>query len=106
MLDMGFEPDIRRIVGEFQMPEKGQRQTLMYSATFPEEIQKLATDFLHDYLFLTVGRVGGATSDITQKVIEVTEIEKREKLSEILQDAGKCVKIPSIFFSIMYCRML
>ena len=42
MLDMGFGPEIRKIVDEFDMPPKGHRQTLMFSATFPEEIQQLA----------------------------------------------------------------
>lgn len=45
------------------------RTTLMYSATFPKEIRRLARDFLKpNYLFLKVGRVGGTTTDITQKV--------------------------------------
>ena len=39
MLDMGFEPQIRRIVEQDTMPKAGQRQTLMFSATFPKEIQ-------------------------------------------------------------------
>ena len=39
MLDMGFEPQIRRIVEQDTMPPAGQRQTLMFSATFPKEIQ-------------------------------------------------------------------
>lgn len=39
MLDMGFEPQIRRIVEQDTMPPVGQRQTLMFSATFPKEIQ-------------------------------------------------------------------
>ena len=42
MLDMGFGPEIRKIVEEFGMPPKTERQTLMFSATFPEEIQQLA----------------------------------------------------------------
>ena len=41
MLDMGFEPQIRRIVEQDNMPPTGTRQTLMYSATFPKEIQVL-----------------------------------------------------------------
>ena len=89
MLDMGFEPEVRRVVQEFNAPDKSQRQTLMFSATFPEEIQKLAADFLNDHIFLTVGVVGGTTSDIQQNVIEVTEGEKREKLQEILSAAGE-----------------
>ena len=39
MLDMGFEPQIRRIVDQDTMPASGIRQTLMFSATFPKEIQ-------------------------------------------------------------------
>lgn len=40
MLDMGFEPDMRKLVGSPGMPAKEDRQTLMFSATFPEEIQR------------------------------------------------------------------
>lgn len=39
MLDMGFEPQIRRIVLEDKMPGIGERQTLMFSATFPKKVQ-------------------------------------------------------------------
>lgn len=39
MLDMGFEPQIRRIVEQMDMPPRGQRQTMLFSATFPKEIQ-------------------------------------------------------------------
>jgi len=56
MLDMGFEPQIRRIVEGEDMPPSSKRQTLMFSATFPKEIQRLAGSFLRDYIFLTVGR--------------------------------------------------
>jgi ATP-dependent RNA helicase DDX3X len=52
MLDMGFEPQIRRIVEGEDMPDVRGRQTLMFSATFPREIQHLAKDFLKDYVFL------------------------------------------------------
>lgn len=46
MLDMGFEPQIRYIVEECDMPAVKDRQTLMFSATFPRDIQMLARDFL------------------------------------------------------------
>ena len=39
---MGFMPDIERAIGHDTMPAKGERQTLMFSATFPDEIQKTA----------------------------------------------------------------
>jgi ATP-dependent RNA helicase DDX3X len=58
MLDMGFEPQIRRIVEQEGMPHGEERQTMMFSATFPQNIQRLAGDFMRDYIFLTVGRVG------------------------------------------------
>ena len=39
MLDMGFEPQIRKIVEQMDMPPPGERQTMLFSATFPKEIQ-------------------------------------------------------------------
>lgn len=68
MLDMGFEVQIRRIVEKETMPKTGERQTLMFSATFPSPIQMLARDFLDNYIFLAVGRVGSTSENITQKV--------------------------------------
>ncbi|XP_064153272.1 ATP-dependent RNA helicase DDX4-like isoform X2 [Anguilla rostrata] len=89
MLDMGFEPDMRRLVGSTGMPPREQRQTLLFSATYPEDIQRLAADFLKtDYLFLAVGQVGGACSDVEQNVYEVTQYAKRDKLVELLQTTG------------------
>jgi len=58
----------------------------MFSATFPKEIQLLAQDFLTDYVFLAVGRVGSATENVTQKVEYVDERDKKEKLMKILPD--------------------
>ncbi|CAG0891942.1 unnamed protein product [Darwinula stevensoni] len=84
MLDMGFEPQIRRIVEGDKMPPTGERQTLMFSATFPKEIQILARDFLHNYVFLAVGRVGSTSENITQKVVWVEEQDKRSFLLDLL----------------------
>lgn len=88
MLDMGFEPQIREIVERSSMPITGQRQTLMFSATFPKEIQMLARDFLDNYIFLAVGRVGSTSENITQKILWVEEHEKRSFLLDLLQAAG------------------
>ena len=71
MLDMGFEPQIRQLVEQRDMPRTGERQTMLFSATFPKEIQRMASDFLHDYVFLTVGRVGSSTELINQTVCYV-----------------------------------
>ncbi|XP_060732333.1 DEAD-box helicase 3 X-linked a isoform X5 [Tachysurus vachellii] len=84
MLDMGFEPQIRRIVEQDTMPPKGLRQTMMFSATFPKEIQILARDFLEEYIFLAVGRVGSTSENITQKVVWVEESDKRSFLLDLL----------------------
>ncbi|XP_067889177.1 probable ATP-dependent RNA helicase DDX4 isoform X1 [Heterodontus francisci] len=89
MLDMGFEPDMRKLVNSFDMPPKQNRQTLMFSATFPEEIQRLAADFMKgDYLFLAVGQVGGACGDVQQSILQVDQYSKRNKLVEILTNIG------------------
>jgi len=82
MLDMGFEPQIRRIVMEEDMPDT--RRTFMFSATFPREIQRLAADFLHDYVFVTVGRVGNAAADILQKVEYIDSNKKTQFLLNFL----------------------
>jgi ATP-dependent RNA helicase DDX3X len=84
MLDMGFEPQIRRIVEECGMPHGDDRQTMMFSATFPANIQRLASDFLQDYIFLTVGRVGSASKDVTQTVEFVEENDKTDFLMRFL----------------------
>ncbi|ORY75027.1 P-loop containing nucleoside triphosphate hydrolase protein [Leucosporidium creatinivorum] len=84
MLDMGFEPQIRRIVEGEDMPGVTERQTLMFSATFPRDIQMLARDFLKDYIFLSVGRVGSTSENITQKVEYVEDEDKRSVLLDIL----------------------
>ena len=65
-----------------------ERQTLMFSATFPEDIQRLAGKFLHNYLFLAVGIVGGACSDVEQRFNLVTKFEKRSKLTNLISLGG------------------
>ncbi|PIA36967.1 hypothetical protein AQUCO_03100010v1 [Aquilegia coerulea] len=64
MFDLGFEPQIRSIVGQIR-PD---RQTLLFSATMPRKIEKLAREILTDPTRVTVGEVGMANEDITQVV--------------------------------------
>ncbi|CAL5443279.1 unnamed protein product [Camellia sinensis] len=96
MLDMGFEPQIRRIVEQMEMPPPGARQTMLFSATFPTEIQRLASDFMSNYIFLAVGRVGSSTDLIFQKVEFVQDMDKRNYLMDLLHTQcdngahGKC----------------
>jgi ATP-dependent RNA helicase DDX3X len=84
MLDMGFEPQIRRIVEGENMPRSGDRQTLLFSATFPKEIQRLAADFMHNYIFLSVGRVGSSTDLIVQHIEYVAANDKRQVLLDLI----------------------
>ncbi|CAN3353216.1 ATP-dependent RNA helicase Ded1p [Diutina catenulata] len=93
MLDMGFEPQIRHIVQDCDMPGVQHRQTLMFSATFPRDIQMLARDFLKDYIFLSVGRVGSTSENITQKVMYVEDDEKKSALLDILSAAEQGLTI-------------
>ena len=87
MLDMGFEIQIREVVERFDMPGRSDRITMMFSATFPQEIQRLAGDFLNgDYVFLTVGRIGSTTDNITQRVEFVPEQDKEDMLLRLLYD--------------------
>ncbi|KHN44489.1 DEAD-box ATP-dependent RNA helicase 52 [Glycine soja] len=84
MLDMGFEPQIRKIVEQMDMPPAGARQTMLFSATFPKEIQRLASDFLSNYIFLAVGRMGSGTDLIVQRVEYVQESDKTSHLMDLL----------------------
>lgn len=84
MLDMGFEPQIRHIVEGCDMPGVEDRQTLMFSATFPVDIQHLARDFLSDYIFLSVGRVGSTSENITQRILYVEDEDKKSALLDLL----------------------
>ncbi|XP_039565709.1 probable ATP-dependent RNA helicase DDX4 isoform X3 [Passer montanus] len=89
MLDMGFGADMKKLVSFPDIPQKDKRQTLMFSATFPEEVQRLACEFLKtDFLFVVVGHAGGACSDVQQNILQVSQSFKRDKLIEILRSIG------------------
>ncbi|XP_021311704.1 DEAD-box ATP-dependent RNA helicase 40-like isoform X3 [Sorghum bicolor] len=93
MLDMGFEPQIRKIVKE--MPHR--RQTLMYTATWPKEVRRIADDLLVHPVQVTIGSVDElvANSAITQHVEVITPSEKQRRLEQILrsQDSGSKILI-------------
>ena len=83
MLDMGFEPQIRSVLESEDM--RHPHETTMVSATFPREIQQLAVQFLRDYIFLAVGRVGSTSESIAQELVYVEEEDKKVALHELLQ---------------------
>ena len=81
MLDMGFEPQIRKIISQIR-PD---RQTLMFSATWPKDVQALARDFLQDGYQVNIGSHElAANHNVTQVVEVVSDFEKRGKLVEHL----------------------
>lgn len=75
------------------MTAKENRQTLMFSATFPAEVQSLASKFLKDYIFITVGILGGACTDVKQSIFEVPKKMKKETLKDLLQRESACGKL-------------
>lgn len=82
MLDMGFEPQIRKIIGQIR-PD---RQTLMWSATWPKDVRQLASDYLNDFIQVNIGSMDlSANHRITQIVEVVSEFEKRERMSKQLE---------------------
>src|SRR5471030_502962 len=81
MLDMGFLPDLRRIIN--LLPK--QRQNLMFSATFSPEIKKLANTFLNNPLTIEVARSNATAERVTQVVYKVEENQKHALVAHILR---------------------
>mmetsp|Transcript_7438 Transcript_7438/g.15976 ORF Transcript_7438/g.15976 Transcript_7438/m.15976 type:complete len:240 (-) Transcript_7438:13-732(-) len=83
MLDMGFEPQLRKICSQIR-PD---RQVLMWSATWPKEVQNLARDYLHDYYQVTVGSLDLAgNKDVTQMIDVCTDLDKYRNLLKYLKE--------------------
>ncbi|EFY92383.1 ATP-dependent RNA helicase dbp-2 [Metarhizium acridum CQMa 102] len=82
MLDMGFEPQIRKIIEQIR-PD---RQTLMYSATWPKEVRAMAADFQTDFIQVNIGSMDlSANHRITQIVEVVSDMEKRDRMIKHLE---------------------
>lgn len=83
MLDMGFEPQIRKIIEQIR-PD---RQVLMWSATWPKEIQALAEDFLNDYVKVNIGSLNLSANNNIKQIVEICEEhEKESKLATLLKE--------------------
>jgi ATP-dependent RNA helicase RhlE len=89
MLDMGFMPDLKRILA--LLPK--QRQNLMFSATFSNEIKKLSEAFLSNPTLIEVARSNATAENVTQKVYLVAQADKHAQLAEILKgsDASQVI---------------
>jgi ATP-dependent RNA helicase RhlE len=82
MLDMGFWPDVQRILSA--LPAK--RQTLLFSATMPAEVLKLTQEFLREPKYVQVGRRGGPAQTISHNVQTVPAGEKTQWLGRWLRE--------------------
>jgi ATP-dependent RNA helicase DDX5/DBP2 len=85
MLDMGFEPQIRSIIE--QIPTDTPHQTMMFTATWPKAVVKLARDFLRDACQINIGDSDGklaVNKSITHEVVSIPDMDKKEKLVQIL----------------------
>ncbi|SCW89846.1 Superfamily II DNA and RNA helicase [Sphingobium faniae] len=80
MLDMGFIPDIEEICTKLP----AQRQTLLFSATMPAPIKKLADRFLSSPKSIEVARPATASTNITQRLVKVDSRKKRDVLRKML----------------------
>ncbi|XP_009768648.1 ATP-dependent RNA helicase-like protein DB10 isoform X2 [Nicotiana tabacum] len=91
MLDMGFEPQIRKIVKEVPV----QRQTLMYTATWPKGVRKIAADLLVNSVQVNIGNVDElvANKSITQHIEVVLPMEKQRRVEQILRSKEPGSKI-------------
>ncbi|KAF3336237.1 DEAD-box ATP-dependent RNA helicase 46 isoform X2 [Carex littledalei] len=91
MLDMGFEPQIRRVVND--LPPR--RQTLMYTATWPKDVRKIAADLLRNPVQVNIGNVDElvANKSITQYVEVVGQMEKQRRLEQILRAQERGSKV-------------
>jgi ATP-dependent RNA helicase RhlE len=77
MMDMGFWPDVRRIVQTLPAA----RQTLLFSATMPDEVMRLVTEVVRDAQYVQIGSAGGPAKSITHAVQAVAASEKTERLA-------------------------
>ncbi|KAL8153868.1 hypothetical protein V2J09_011628 [Rumex salicifolius] len=104
MLDMGFEPQIRKIVNE--VPNR--RQTLMYTATWPKEVRKIAADLLANPIQVNIGNVDElvANKSITQYIEVITPMEKQRRLEQILRSQEPGSKIIIFCATKRMCDML
>ncbi|WP_028218587.1 DEAD/DEAH box helicase [Paraburkholderia oxyphila] len=84
MLDMGFLPDLQRILN--LLPKE--RQTLLFSATFSPEIKKLAATYLRNPQTIEVARSNSTATNVTQIVYEVHEGDKTGAVVQLIRDRG------------------
>ncbi|XP_055373616.1 uncharacterized protein LOC129606975 isoform X3 [Condylostylus longicornis] len=95
MLDMGFEPQIRKIISQIR-PD---RQVLMWSATWPKEVRNLAEEFLDNYIQINIGSLSLAANHNILQIVDVCEeTEKETKLMKLLTEISSEIDTKTIIF--------
>eukprot|EP01100_Stratorugosa_tubuloviscum_P007852 TRINITY_DN322_c1_g1_i5.p1 TRINITY_DN322_c1_g1~~TRINITY_DN322_c1_g1_i5.p1 ORF type:complete len:361 (-),score=188.68 TRINITY_DN322_c1_g1_i5:121-1203(-) len=85
MLDLGFEPAIRKIFTKIK--QSNERQTLMFSATWPQEIQNLASEFLNNPINITIGSTNLSGSSTVRQIVELIDSNlKLKRLQDLLRE--------------------
>ncbi|XP_072157178.1 ATP-dependent RNA helicase p62 isoform X2 [Bemisia tabaci] len=96
MLDMGFEYQLRKLLNQVR-PD---RQLVMWSATWPQSVQKLASDFLGDYVQIHVGNKDLAANHNIKQIVEVChEFEKQDKIVDLLKKLEISEGLKTFIFS-------
>ena len=106
MLDMGFEPDIRAIINHIGTPattpttstttSRRRRQTLMFSATWPTSVQKLASEFISSPVHISIGAVDlRANARVRQTILVLppTDTDKQHRLTQLLSQHPPTTRI-------------
>jgi ATP-dependent RNA helicase RhlE len=83
MMDMGFWPDVKRIAAT--LPPADKRQTLLFSATMPDEVMKLLDEVVREPRYVQIGSAGGPARSITHEIENVPAAEKTEWLAKFLR---------------------
>ena len=88
---MGFEPQIRKIISQIR-PD---RQVLMWSATWPKEVRKLAEDFLHEYVHINIGSLALSANHNIMQIVDICDEHQVSFLIFFLQvlKSKKCKPI-------------
>ncbi|KAJ2856735.1 RNA-dependent ATPase [Coemansia erecta] len=99
MLDQGFERDIRKIVG--MLPEKTDRQTVMFSATWPQSVRNLAGTLMTNPVRVSIGSDELAINERVQQIVEVMDPHQKDgKLLELLKKYHKSRKNRVLVFAL------
>lgn len=85
LLDMGFEPQINKIVFEVDMRQKDRRQNLLFSATFSNDVKKMAKNLMNEFYFISTYKESNTNANIKHILVYSNEEQKCFKLHMIMQ---------------------